>query len=65
MVRLLVGTMWEVGLGNMSFEQFEDHLMNQTELVEYKAAPPQGLYLAGVEYPEGFDRLEKEQTFDK
>jgi len=58
MVRLLVGTMLEVGKGSMSLEQFEDHLMNQTTLLEYKAAYPQGLYLAGVEYPEGFDKSE-------
>ena len=59
MVRLLVGTMLEVGIGNMALEKFEDHLINQTKLSEYKAAFPQGLYLAGVSYPEGFDKLEE------
>ncbi len=59
MVRLLVGTMLEVGIGKMPLEQFEDHLMNQTTLAEYKSAYPQGLYLAGVEYPDGFDALDE------
>ena len=58
MVRLLVGTMLEVGCGKMPIDQFEDHLLNQTTLTKYNVAFPQGLYLAGVEYPEGFDALE-------
>ncbi len=52
MVRLLVGTMLEMAAGRITTEDFERHLYEQLPLPIYQAAYPQGLYLAGVSYPE-------------
>ncbi|MEE9554087.1 MAG: tRNA pseudouridine synthase A, partial [candidate division Zixibacteria bacterium] len=49
MVRLLVGSMVEVSEGREDFSDFTKRFLN----VDYKSkhmAPPDGLYLAGVEY---------------
>lgn len=52
MVRLLVGNILEVGYGRMELEKFEHHLQSGETPKFYKAAPPQGLYLSGVKYPD-------------
>ena len=51
MVRLIMGTMLEVAFGKMSIIQFKSCLFEQNKLPFYRAAYPQGLYLAEVEYP--------------
>jgi tRNA pseudouridine38-40 synthase len=52
MVRLLVGLLVEVGSRQRSLEQFQEIWMQQRrELVKY-AAPPQGLCLLRVGYPD-------------
>ncbi|MEO1627127.1 MAG: tRNA pseudouridine(38-40) synthase TruA [Bacteroidota bacterium] len=51
MVRLLVGNLLEIGAGRLTVTQFRDSLEHGSPLPHYKAAYPQGLYLAKVGYP--------------
>ena len=52
MVRYLVGTMIEVARGDRSLEEMAELLTNPgTSLVTSPPAPPEGLFLARVEYP--------------
>jgi len=52
MVRYLVGTMIEVARGGRPLEEMAELLMNpETSLVTSPPAPPEGLFLARVEYP--------------
>jgi len=51
MVRVIVGTILEVGFGNMTVDDFKNALAGQP-LEFFKQAFPQGLYLSNVEYPE-------------
>lgn len=52
MVRSTVGTLLKVGFGKMSASEFESLLKSGTRSDAGKSVPPQGLYLANVEYPE-------------
>ena len=51
MIRLLVGNMLAVGYDKMSLESFENTLKTGVSPKFYRAAYPQGLYLAEVVYP--------------
>jgi tRNA pseudouridine38-40 synthase len=51
MIRLLVGNMMAVGYGKISLESFETTLKTGVTPKIYRAAYPQGLYLAEVVYP--------------
>lgn len=51
MVRALVGTLLEVGRGNISLEGFEAIIASKDRKKAGRAAPPQGLFLAEVRYP--------------
>lgn len=51
MIRLLVGNMTAVGYGKISLESFENALKAGISPKIYRAAYPQGLYLAEVVYP--------------
>jgi len=51
MVRILVGTMLEVGYANISVEAFEECLKTHQPVPMYRQAHAQGLYLSGVKYP--------------
>ena len=52
MVRMIVGTLIEVGLGKLTVNDVKDLLeKNPRSVVSYKA-PPQGLYLESVQYEE-------------
>lgn len=55
MVRSTVGTLLKVGHDKMSRDEFEQLLKSGTRSDAGKSVPPQGLYLADVEYP-GFKR---------
>jgi tRNA pseudouridine38-40 synthase len=53
MVRYLVGTMVEVGRGRRPLEEMVALLTDpETKLVTSRPAPPEGLFLARVHYPE-------------
>jgi len=51
MVRALVGTLIEVGLGKMSIEEFKKILDKKDRKAAGRAAPPEGLFLCEVKYP--------------
>lgn len=55
MVRLIVGTLIEVGLGKMSKEDIIDLLTRSDRSISPYKAPPEGLYLAHVQYGEHED----------
>lgn len=52
MVRALVGTLLEVGRGHISLEEFEGIIASKDRRKAGRAAPPQGLFLTEVIYPE-------------
>ncbi|MFD2999760.1 tRNA pseudouridine(38-40) synthase TruA [Pontibacter toksunensis] len=52
MVRLIVGTLVDVGRGKLTVAQFEQVVASQDRRQSSGAAPAEGLYLAKVEYPE-------------
>ena len=51
MVRAVVGTMLEVGLGKMSLEAFKDVIEGRNRSNAGPSAPAQGLFLTKVRYP--------------
>lgn len=52
MVRAIVGTLWEVGLGKCSESAFQQILESKDRKKAGRAAPPQGLTLEKVTYPD-------------
>lgn len=54
MVRNITGSLLEIGLGNQSPEWIKNLLESRDRTLAAKTAPPHGLYLAGVSYPENF-----------
>ncbi|MFA9400931.1 MAG: hypothetical protein ACERKT_07465, partial [Acidobacteriota bacterium] len=52
MVRILVGTMVEVADGSRSIDEFRDLLNGGERPSAGVTAPPEGLYLVRVDYPE-------------
>lgn len=52
MVRNIVGTLVEVGRGNLTVEDFERILSARDRRVAPPPAPPQGLFLKKIDYPE-------------
>jgi tRNA pseudouridine38-40 synthase len=55
MVRNLVGTMLDVGRGYRSAEEIPGMIAARARAAAGPTAPPQGLFLHSVEYPEGRD----------
>ncbi|MCY7352138.1 MAG: tRNA pseudouridine(38-40) synthase TruA [Cytophagaceae bacterium] len=53
MVRALVGTLLEVGLGRISVADFEQIILAKDRQKAGRAVPPDGLFLMEVTYPEG------------
>lgn len=53
MVRIIIGTLLEVGLGNMPPEEIERIMKSRDRQKAGPTAPPQGLFLVDVKYPEG------------
>ncbi|GEK34106.1 tRNA pseudouridine(38-40) synthase TruA [Kurthia sibirica] len=52
MVRIIAGTLWEVGIGKRNSAQLKDIVASINRTTAGKTAPPQGLYLETVYYPE-------------
>ena len=50
MVRIIAGTLLEVGLGKIKSEEIEDIIKSRDRQRAGKTLPPQGLYLVNVEY---------------
>lgn len=51
MVRAIVGTLLEVGLGKMNLEEFKKVIESKNRSNAGYSVPPQGLYLSKIEYP--------------
>ena len=52
MVRAITGTLVDVGKGRISPEQFRDIVAARNLSLASSSAPPQGLFLSGISYPE-------------
>lgn len=52
MVRAVVGTLFEVGRGKMTIEQFAEVITQHTRTAAGDSAPAEGLYLTQILYPE-------------
>lgn len=52
MVRAVVGTLLEVGRGKMTSDEFEGVILGRDRALAGGSAPPQGLFLTRVNYPE-------------
>lgn len=53
MVRAIVGTMVDIGMGKKTLREFEVIITAKDRCRAGKSAPAQGLFLTGIEYPEG------------
>ena len=51
MVRAIVGTLFEVGRGKMTPEQFAAIIHQHTRTAAGDSAPAEGLYLTHINYP--------------
>ncbi len=51
MVRAVVGTLFEVGRGRMTIEDFRDVIANKNRCSAGQSVPAAGLYLTKIEYP--------------
>lgn len=51
MVRAIVGTLMEVGRHKISPDEFREIIARKDRSAAGTSAPPQGLFLAGIEYP--------------
>jgi tRNA pseudouridine38-40 synthase len=51
MVRAIVGTMIEIGFGNMNLKEFEGVILDKDRCSAGKSAPAKGLFLTSIEYP--------------
>ncbi len=52
MVRAVVGTLFEVGRGRMTIDDFRDVIANKNRCSAGQSVPPSGLYLTKITYPE-------------
>ncbi len=52
MVRAIVGTMTDLGMGKITIEKFEDIILQKDRCKAGKSAPARGLFLTDIEYPE-------------
>ncbi|WP_205504227.1 tRNA pseudouridine(38-40) synthase TruA [Rufibacter psychrotolerans] len=60
MVRLVVGTLLDVGKGKLTVPQFRQVIEQQDRSLASGAAPAEGLFLHRVEYPEGYFEQQQE-----
>ncbi len=52
MVRAIVGTLMDIGRGKLSIDEFKQIIEAKDRGAAGASAPPQGLFLADIEYPE-------------
>ena len=52
MVRIMVGTLFEIGVGRLDISSIDRALLGRERLLAGMTAPPEGLYLHRVFYPE-------------
>jgi len=52
MVRAIVGTIVDIGMGKRSLKEFEEIIDSKDRCKAGKSAPAKGLFLTGIEYPE-------------
>jgi tRNA pseudouridine38-40 synthase len=52
MVRAVVGTLFQVGQGKMTKEQFAQVIAQHNRCSAGDSAPAQGLYLTHIQYPQ-------------
>jgi tRNA pseudouridine38-40 synthase len=52
MVRAIVGTMLEVGRGDLSIADFENVILSKNRSNAGKSVPARGLYLSNIKYPD-------------
>jgi len=52
MVRAIVGTLIEVGIGKTTIEEFEQIIESKDRCNAGPSAPAQGLFLSNIKYPE-------------
>ncbi len=57
MIRGLVGTMLQVGRGQISLEVFHDIIMSKNEQNVDFSTPAHGLYLSQIQYPDYFQKI--------
>ena len=55
MVRILTGTLLEVGLGTRAWESMEEILSARDRQAAGWTAPPEGLFLVEVQYPKNIE----------
>lgn len=53
MVRAIVGTLLDVGLGKLSVQEFDEIIKSKDRTQAGRSAPAEGLFLTEVNYPEG------------
>jgi len=63
MVRTIVGTVLECGWGRRDPQSIPAVLAARSRAAAGRTAPPQGLYLAGVRYPDGYDSFAEPPIF--
>jgi tRNA pseudouridine38-40 synthase len=57
MVRAIVGTLMDIGLGKLSVEGFENIIQSKDRKKAGRAVPPQGLFLTRVQYKDAIENL--------
>ncbi len=57
MVRAIVGTLLMVGKGKLSVDQFQNIIQSRQRNLSGPLAPPHGLFLYDIEYPENLNNL--------
>jgi len=57
MVRSIVGTLFEVGRGKMTIDEFEDVITAKDRCKAGVSVPAQGLYLVDIQYPDSIFKI--------
>ena len=63
MVRAIVGTLMEVGSGKLSIKEFKAIIEGKDRSLAGQSAPPQGLFLSNIEYPQDLFKSQPKGAF--